>query len=259
MRIEVRRKNLRSGSRISLRSAFCILASAFVWSAIASTPVEQAEYLFFNRHLAPGNLDSAYRMLERLHRTAPADEQVTYLWSRIHLQQGDDARTKGDKLRLYGRARAIAETLQQRNPRNALGFAWWAAAHGRVGQTRGVLNSLFMVPDMKKKLNQALALDPTQPTACYAYGVLYYELPGFAGGSLKKSEEFLLKGIGRDPNYAVLYLDLARVYVRQKRWAEARARLNTLFAIKNPTYPADFELDDKPEARELYRKLPAES
>jgi len=238
--------------------ALCILHFALHSSALAASPLEQAEYLFFNRHLASGNLDSAYRMLSRLHAQTPGDEHVTYLWSRIHLQKGDDARTKGDKLRWYQTARSIAETLQQKNPKNALGFVWWAAAHGRIGQTRGVLNSLFMVPDMKKKLNQGLELDPTQPTACDAYGVMYYELPGFAGGSLKKSEEYLLKGISRDRNYTVLRLDLAKVYIRQKRWAEARAQLDALLATASPTYPADFELDDKPEARELYRKLPAE-
>jgi hypothetical protein len=44
--------------------------------------------------------------------------------------------------------------------------------------------------------------------------------------------------------------------VRQKRWAEARRQLDTLLAVKHPTNPAEFHLDDRPAAEEMLTNLP---
>jgi tetratricopeptide (TPR) repeat protein len=221
----------------------------------AAEPLEKAEYMFFNRHLNPTWLDSAYNMLGQLHAADPKDEHCLYLWSRIHIQKGDDARTKGDKLRYFGSAKALAETLLALNDGNAEGHCWWGVAQGRVGQTRGVLNSLFMVSGLKKEFGRAIELNPDHPTAHDALGVLYYELPGFVGGNLAKSEGYFKKAIECDPNYTLPRLDLAKVYVRQKRWPAARAQLDSLLATAEPTYPADAELDDKPEARGLLEQI----
>jgi tetratricopeptide (TPR) repeat protein len=216
---------------------------------------DRAEYMFFNRHLNRTWLDSAYNMLGQLHAADPKNEHLLYLWSRIHIQKGDDAGTKGDKLACFGRAKAIAETLIALNDRNDEGQCWWGVAQGRIGQTRGVLNSLFMVSGLKKAFNRTLELNPRHPTALDALGVLYYELPGFAGGDLNKSEDFYKRGIEAAPNYALLRLDLAKVYIKQKRWFAARNQLNALLATTDPLYPADAELDDKPEARELLKQI----
>jgi len=215
----------------------------------------RAEYMFFNRHLNTTWLDSAYDMLAAAHKANPTDEHCLYLWSRIHIQKGDNARAKADKLSCFGRAKAIAETLIELNGRNDDGHCWWGVAQGRIGQTRGVLNSLFMVKGLKNAFGRALDLNPKHTTALDALGVLYYELPGFATGDLAKSEQHFKRGIESAPNYTLLRLDLAKVYVKQKRWDAARAQLNALLATSEPLYPGDTELDDKPEARKLLEQI----
>ena len=85
--------------------------------------------------------------------------------------------------------------------------------------------------------------------------MLYYELPGIVGGSLARSEEYLKTGLEIDPDYTVIRLDLAKVYIKQKRWLEAREQLVELVETTDPTYPADFVLDDKPEALELLEQI----
>ena len=119
------------------------VAVALVYAGDATC--DRAEYMFFNRHLNPTWLDSAYSMLAAVHNADPKNERYLYLWSRIHIQKGDNARTKAEKLSSFGRAKAIAETLIAQNDRNDEGHCWWGVAQGRIGQTRGVLNSLFMV------------------------------------------------------------------------------------------------------------------
>jgi len=216
---------------------------------------KRAEFLFFNRHLHPGYLDSAYQLLARARQLDPHHERTLYLWSRIHTQLGENSSNKGQKIGFFERAKAIAETLQQVNDKNPDGFMWWAIAQGRIGQTRGVLNSLFMVPSLKKTFNRVLELDPEYPTAYDALGVLYYELPSFAGGDLKLAERYLIQGLKLDPNYTLIRLDLARVYLKQGRRDDAREQLKLVSNTPKPTYPADFFLDDKPEAEKLLREL----
>ncbi len=236
-----------------------LLTITLIAIAGAASPVDslcdQAAYLFFNRHLSTGYLDSAYSLLSLGRETDPNHQRCLYLWSRIHVQKGDIASAKSDKFKLYERARAIAETLKTLNEYNMDGHMWWAVAHGRIGQTRGVMNSLFMVPTLKKAFNRVLEFDSTYTTAYDALGVLYYELPGIVGGNLGKSKKYLTMGLQVDPNYTLLRLDLAKVYVKQKRWQETRDQLNIMLATENPTCPADFELDDKPEALELLEKI----
>jgi tetratricopeptide (TPR) repeat protein len=112
-----------------------------------------------------------------------------------------------------------------------------------------------MVPGLKKAFSRALELNPKQPTALDAFGVLYHELPGFAGGDLDKSEQYFKRSIESAPNYTLPRLDLAKVYIRQKRWLAARAQLDAILATTNARQPGDTELDDKPEARQLLKQI----
>jgi hypothetical protein len=236
-----------------------LLLALIVALAAAAGPTDaacdRAEYMLFHRHLNTTWLDSAYALLGSAHTADPRHERCLYLWSRVQCQKGDDARTDAEKLRFYVKGKAIAETLIAVNDRNPDGHCWWGVNQGRIGLVKGVLNSLFMVPSLKKAFNRTLELDPAYPTAFDALGVLYYELPGFAGGSLAKSESNYLAGLRSDPNYTLLRLDLAKVYIKQKRWLGARTQLNAIIDTKNPRYPADTELDDKPEAKVLLRKI----
>jgi len=216
---------------------------------------DEAAYLLFNRHLDESYLDSAYGLLGSLREENPENERVLYLWSRIHVQKGDDALNRGKKLSYYEQARAIAETLIALNGRSPEGHLWWAVAHGRIGQTRGVLNSLFMIPDLKREIGLAVELDPGSATAYDVWGVFFYEVPSFVGGDLNRSEEYLRQAIQVDPNYTVAYLDLARTLAKMKRWKDARAQLSAMLGRDDPTFPADFYLDDKPAAEKLLREI----
>ncbi|MEO0073932.1 MAG: TRAP transporter TatT component family protein [candidate division WOR-3 bacterium] len=186
---------------------------------------------------------------------APSNEKLLYLWARIHFQFGENSTSTADKLRWYERTKAICETLRTLNENNPLGHLWWASAYGRIGQLRGVMRSLFMVPVLKQEFTRTLELDPANATAHDALGVLYYTLPAFAGGSLAKAEEHLCKALSIDPNYTLARLDLAKTYLKAGHRAEARRQLELVLATTNPTIPADYFLDDRPEAERLLREL----
>ncbi len=232
---------------------------SFFFSSVPANDIntlcDRAQFFLFNRHLNRTYLDSAYTILAHCRTRDAKHERTLYLWSRIHTQMGEDARNAAEKIRLFERAKAIAETLQAINPNNPDGYMWWAIPQGRIGQVRGVLNSLFMVPDLKKMFNKTLELDSSYAAAYDALGVLYYELPSFAGGDLKKAEKFLIQGLRVDPNYTVIRLDLAKVYIKQRRYEDAKRELLYILKTSKPTYPADYFLDDKPAAQKLLEEL----
>jgi len=241
------------------RVVLCLaLVAALVAAADTEAMTDEAAWLFFNRHVGANYLDSAAGLLRTLRQKNPADEHIAYLWSRLHITLGDKAKTKGEKLELFTRAQSVAESLLAMNDNNADAHCWWAVARGRVGQTRGVMNSLFMVPGLKRELARALDLDPENRTAYDVLGVLYYELPGIAGGDLGKSEEHLKQGIEIAPNYTLLRIDLAKVYMREKRWAEAREQLQAVLDATEGDPPADYVEDDRPEAEKLLKEVPEE-
>jgi len=242
---------------------FHLFIISFFFSSLPANDIntlcDRAQFFLFNRHLNRTYLDSAYAILAHCRNLDPRNERTLYLWSRIHTQMGEDARNTAEKIRLFERAKVIAETLQTINPQNPAGYLWWAIPQGRIGQMRGVLNSLFMVPDLKKMFNKTLELDSSYAAAYDALGVLYYELPSFAGGDLKKAEKFLIKGLRVDPNYTVIRLDLARVYIKQHRYEDAKRELHNILKTQKPTYPADYFLEDKPAAEKLLKDLTKEN
>ena len=72
---------------------------------------------------------------------------------------------------------------------------------------------------------------------------------------MNKSIEALDKGIALDSNYSLLYVDMAKVYMKKKDYEKARWYLEKVMTIETPTYEADFVLDDKPEATALLEEL----
>uniref|UniRef100_A0A7V3PTD7 Tetratricopeptide repeat protein n=1 Tax=candidate division WOR-3 bacterium TaxID=2052148 RepID=A0A7V3PTD7_UNCW3 len=76
---------------------------------------------------------------------------------------------------------------------------------------------------------------------------------------MKLAERYLIQGLRLDPNYTVIRLDLARVYLKQGRKSEARAQLQLVLKTTKPTYPADFYLEDKPAAEKLLKQLESEN
>ncbi len=86
---------------------------------------------------------------------------------------GDD-----EAIRRYEEAAAHAREAIDIDPSIAEASFWEAANRGIVGQTRGVLNSLFMASDLDELLHQSVRRDDDYPEPYFMLGTLYRELPG---------------------------------------------------------------------------------
>jgi Tfp pilus assembly protein PilF len=69
----------------------------------------------------------------------------------------------------------------------------------------------------------------------------------------QEAVRYLGQAIASDPSYTLPYVTLARVYIREKEYSQARKLLESCLAVQNPTVPAEFENYDRLEAQKWLR------
>src|SRR5438105_1115317 len=90
-------------------------------------------------------------------------------------------------------------------------------------------------------------------------GTIYYEVPGFAGGDLDRSEALFRKGLEIDPHYTNMRLGLARTRLKKGRGADAKRELEAVLEEKAPFNLADWTMKDVPAAKALLARIKARS
>ena len=217
--------------------------------------VDKAIQLYETRHLNKENLDQSYKMLQEIVLNDPNDLRANYELAKVYYLLGDQAIKKDEKIRLYAKGQGYGKAAIKIDDNSAWAHFWYMVDVGRVGQTKGVLNSLSLVPEIKKEIDRVLKIDPKHTGALDAKAMLYYELPGLLGGNINKSIECLEKAIALDSNYTLLYIDMAKCLIKKREFEKSRWFLNKTIGIQKPTYEADFIIDDKPEAEKLLKQI----
>lgn len=210
-------------------------------------------------HETPARIDT---LRPAMAQAAQADPHVDNLLAlaQIAFLYGDvRARSVEDRLEAYEQGRQAAQRAAQADPRNARAHFWHATNAGRWGQAKGVLRSLFRLPEVKRGMDTALALDPRFPPAYVLAGTVYYEVPGLFGGDLEKSERLFRKGLELDARFTALRVGLARTLIKGGRIPEARRELRAVLDEKAPSNVADWTLKDSRAARQLLDSLPGSS
>jgi tetratricopeptide (TPR) repeat protein len=210
-------------------------------------------------HESPARIDALRLLVAPAAQIDPSVDNLLAL-AQIAFLYGDvRARGAQEKLDAYEQGRQAARRAAEIAPRNARAHFWYATNAGRWGQTKGVLRSLFLLPEVKRGMETALELDPRFPPAYVLAGTVYYEVPGLFGGDLEKSERLFRKGLEVDGRFTGLRVGLARTLITRGRVPEARRELQAVLAEKAPSNAADWTMKDAPEARRLLAELPARS
>lgn len=217
--------------------------------------LNESDNYYSNRHKDSGYKMKAYNLIKEVLDESPNSADALWRMARMYCLFGDDKTSKDDKLSRYNTAKGYAEKAKTHGPSMAESHFWYGVALGRIGQTKGILNSLNLAGPVKQAFLKAHDLDPGFVPALDGLGVWYTEVPGFAGGDLDKAIEYFKLGLAKDPNYTLLYVDLAKVYIKQKNYSDARSQLKKCLAVTNPTNPADYFLDDKPDALRLLKEI----
>jgi len=235
-----------------LALAPAVLAPA---AARAETPAEQARTLVARYHEDRTAIDRARDLLEgALKRDSRVETMimlsyVSFLWADVR------ATTAEDKLAAYERGRDLGKRAVELMPKSHDAHLWYAINTGRWGQTKGVLRSLFLLPTVREELDIMFALNPRSVRAHSLAGNIFLEVPWLVGGDRAKAEEHFKKALEIDPRFTVARVDLARVYIAEERWADARRELERVVTERAPSIVADWTVKDLPRARKLLESI----
>lgn len=224
-------------------------------SATISAKADSATYLYLNRHLGDNYLNRSKMLFEEILSEEPGNQEALWKMSRIYYTMGDRAESADEKIKYYEKGKELAEKLIDVNNNHPEGHFWLGVHLGRIGQARGVMKSLSMVPQIRREFEKTLDLDPEHTGAMDGLAVLYYELPGLFGGNLDRSIEYLNKAAEIDSNYSIIYIDMAKVFIKKKEYNRARESLKKVINMKNPAEPADYHLEDSLEAEKLLESI----
>ena len=175
--------------------------------------------------------------------------------SRAYLRLGDLDNKDSVKIAFYEKGKKAGETASALDPRHADAIFFATANQASIGRTRGVMNSLFMVGDLKKSLTKCLALDPGHHYARNTLGEIDHAVPGIAGGSDERAEKVYLQVLAADPDFTPSMVLLAQLKKDQGKTDEARAWANKVLHAKRSSVPNDWRKFDVPSAKKVLAQL----
>lgn len=240
-------------------AAIVMLLGAAGAAAAQSPLAAEVRALADRYHERPARIDTLRRLVTQAAQADPhvdnllAVAQIAFLYGDVRALRPEE------KLDAYEQGRQAARWAAEIAPRNGRAHFWYATNAGRWGQTKGVMRSLFLLPEVKRGMETALELDPRFPPAYVLAGTVYYEVPGLFGGDLEKSERLFRTGLEVDGRFTGLRVGLARTLIKRGRIPEARREVQAVLDEKTPSNPADWTLKDSPEARRLLDALPGRS
>jgi tetratricopeptide (TPR) repeat protein len=178
-------------------------------------------------------------------------------WRKSHLcfERGYANKKNSKKKEWYERGEKFAELAIRENSNNPEAHFWFATNKGSLGKLNGVLNSLFMVDDLKKEANTVIKLDSTHAGAHMILGEVYKSLPGLFGGDKQKALEEFETAIKKDSLYTAVYVSLANTYRDIGEKEKAKEILSKLLSLDTSRDTRRLELYEKKHAKELLEEI----
>lgn len=175
--------------------------------------------------------------------------------SRAWLRLGDLESSNQARIDAYTQGRAAAAKGIALDPNHADAIFWDTANLATIGRTKGVMNSLFMLPDLRKGLNRVLKIDPNHKLARQTLGEIDHAVPGLAGGSDERAEKAYLDVLARDPYFTPSMILLARLYKDQGKDDEAKQWAEKVLQTPRSSVPHDWKKFDKRDAQKILKDL----
>jgi len=219
-----------------LRALLLILISISAYGAEDHSWVS-ADAIYSQRE-EKGALKKVLALIEEVPPKTPGRD---WRLARVLVRFGEKAEGRKKKISFFEKAEEAAFRAVALDPDDPESHFWHAVSLGRRGEARGMMQSLFMIKPMKKRLARVLELDPRHDGALHARGELYRQLPGLLGGSKKKAVLDLEKALEYGPSHSSHYPALAQAYLDDGKEEEAYKVLERLFKIETPADLAAFK------------------
>lgn len=241
---------------------FCIVAtqnSLPLVLAVSTETIAAADQLYDTRERLERVEESIALLEAALQRAKQSNSEIQYeyelLWrlARAYEWLGRMSETKDKQRALYEKANEFAAAAVDVNEDGYEGYYWYAITLGRVGELRGIFNSLSAAKQMRGHLERVIALQPEHAGAHYALGTLYRLLPGWplAYGDKNVALEYMQKATALWPENTTYQIGLAESLLALKQYEQAEHVLrNVLDMPLTPGEHVESTLD-KEEAKAI--------
>ena len=166
-----------------------------------------------------------------------AEDKYEAYWklSRIKYYIGSNTKKKKEKKVIFSQGIYNANKAIGLEPEKPDGYYWLGVNYGVYGEAKGVLKSLSLVKPIKRAMNKVIELNRAYEDGGpdRVLGRVYFKLPGFAGGSKKKSLEHLLKSKEIGPNDMLTRVYLADTYLALKEIDKAKEELEYVLSSES--------------------------
>lgn len=224
---------------------------------MADAPMEEARTLLAGYHEDLTRLDRARDLLQTAAERAPTPEVLSALARAWFLTGEFQARTDRDRLAAYERGREAGRRAVAIAPRSEHAHVWYALNTARWAGTRGIMRAVAVLPTLREEASTILSLNPASVEGHTLAGGLAAELPAMLGGDRSRAEEHFRKALAADPRRTGARVELARLYIATRRYAEAERELERVMEEPAPSDLPYWTLSDRPRARVLLGGLPA--
>jgi tetratricopeptide (TPR) repeat protein len=236
------------------------LAGVLTLAAQAQTSaglIDQSDALYAQR----ADLAKAKEALAKLHEAVTAKEDaydIYWRMSRLEYWIGDHNADKAAKKQIFQEGIDHAKKAIELRPDKVEGHFWLGVCYGVYGEAKGVLKSLFLVKPIKEEMRRVLDIDPAYDRggADRVLGRVYHEVPGFFGGSEKKSLEHLLKAVEYGPRVGLNLIYLADTYVSLDEIEKAREVLERVLTMEPMPDLIPETAEEREQAREKLNNEP---
>ena len=209
--------------------------------ADSAEPLARAREAFSVYNQDPGKIDEAIALTEEALKRDPGSVPALLFLSRAWLTYGYvTAREEGDLIRAFENGKNAARKAIEIEPGSADAHFFYVANLASLGDAKGLFNSLFMLPEVRRELETVLDLDPDHANGLAMTGALYLYLPSILGGDLHISEVYLRRAVSVDPHVSSAGLYLAANLKRQKKYDEALGVLYGILDDRNPSFYPDW-------------------
>jgi tetratricopeptide (TPR) repeat protein len=207
-------------------------------------PLAAADDLYSKR-MNQDNIQKAIDLLKQVVANQPGNCEALWRLTRLYWFLGDKAAKKETKLELFTTGKDYAEQAVKANNNNAKAHYWLGSITGAIGETRGILQSLFMVKPMKQEIETCIQLDPKFADGHDVLAQLYWKAPGpplSIGNKTKALAESKL-AVTYGPNIIEYWLHYGEIARDNKDYTLAREALQK--AINLPDDPEDPQSSQK--------------
>jgi tetratricopeptide (TPR) repeat protein len=190
----------------------------------------------------------------------PKDYEVLWRLSRAYFHLGREAETREDKLTCYKKAVEIGQQAVEANGHQVEGHFWLGISLAAVGETTGIMKSLTSVGDIKKEMEQVVALNASYEDGggYRILGRVDQKVPWLFGGNKTRSLEYYQKALAVSPENTYTHLFLAELLMEEGKLEEAMRELKVILEAKNdPRWAYDIKVN-KAEARKLLEEVERE-